>query len=217
MGRPVHCRSLSAASCHQAQGGVTGVVCVWGVCKGGFCWACSPGPGPLHLVGSSLRQYFKGREQTFRQGESRERLWLRGKHVQDLGAPRRGLFGCWWGRAWNTPGEGPAGGCASPGRPTGPRFPAKFRLQWACEQPCMPETTLSPPWRFPPGLESTPGLKLISLPLHNSCAASPKHILSLIAQNALCYVVLGPGAPGPGWFTQLEPHTLPPPHLSAHC
>lgn len=64
----------------------------------------------------------------------------------------------------------------------------------ACLQP-----TLTEPWHFPPRLESTAGLKLISLPLHNNnCAASLKNILSLMAQSTLCLVMLGARSPGTG-------------------
>lgn len=61
-----------------------------------------------------------------------------------------------------------------------------------------PSSTPSECWRLPPRLESTPGLKLISLPLHNNAAASPlpEHLVSDCAEHAL-----------PCWAGPLSPRT----------
>lgn len=52
-----------------------------------------------------------------------------------------------------------------------------------------PSSTPSECWRLPPRLESTPGLKLISLPLHNNAAASPG--TSSLRLRRTCSALLG--------------------------
>lgn len=55
-----------------------------------------------------------------------------------------------------------------------PRMPHCLNSGCSRHVPAGSSSTPSKSWRLPPRLESTPGLKLISLPLHNNAAASPK-------------------------------------------
>lgn len=148
----------------------------------------------------------------------REGKWRCEKHIQDRLGRMRGpgplpALGCGGGLGalmrGGSPGAHTAAREAVPtpqARPLGCVSPLNSGCRGHVSNRVHPKPGLSQRRHAPPGLESTPGLKLISLPLHNnSCAASPKYILSLIAQNTLCRVALGPRAPALGLFTQPEP------------
>lgn len=182
-GRPGHCRSPGSGW------GDRGMISVQGIYKRWFRLAPAP-PLPLCTWWVEPRVgtfYWVG-------GRSRGRKQLSGKHVQDLLGGMKGpgplhVPGC-GGRLGVVMGEGPQGG--APGSGCG-----GHGSSGTCLAPAFSER-----WHFPPRLESTPRLKLISLPLHNNnCAASPKYIPSLIAQNTFCLVSLGPRAPELGFFT----------------
>lgn len=107
------------------------------------------------------------------------------------------------------------GGCASPGKPAGLRLRPRPssghfsspRPSSDCSRqtshPVCPRSALSEPRPSPPGLESAPGSKLISLPLHDNCAASQVSPVSGRTEHTLpCHVEAQSPQTGP--FSQLE-------------